>query len=395
MNAHAELIARTSAGFVTAFGTQPDILVFAPGRVNLIGEHTDYNDGFVLPCAIPFGTMIAMSRRNDMRVEAVALDLDSRIGFTADHDIAPAEPGHWSSHVRGIVAGLGQHGFTPTGANIAVAGNVPHGAGLSSSASLGVALGYGLSQLAGQDAPDLVQIARLAQWSEHHHVGCACGIMDQLASACGQNGHALLIDCENLAIRPVALPADTAIIIVHSGIQRELAESAYNVRREQCERAAHHYGVTALRGLDTVSLQSRRAGLDETAFARARHVVTENDRTLRAAKAFERGDLASLGIEMRASHASLRDDFEVSLPPIDALVECLNTAIGDSGGARMTGGGFGGCVVGVLATSKLDDVYAALGTYWAKRGEKCQLLITVSPVGGAHLVEDRRRVSLA
>lgn len=388
MNDHAALRARARAGFIAAFGAEPDIIVFAPGRVNLIGEHTDYNDGFVLPCAIPFGTMIALSRRCDLRVDTVALDLGDRDGFAADSHITQAEPGHWSSHVRGVVAGLATHGFTPVGANVAIAGNVPQGAGLSSSASLGVALGYGLARLSGQAAPDRLQLARLAQWTEHHYVGCACGIMDQLASAFGQSGDALLIDCQTQAIRPVVLPADTAILIVHSGIQRELAESAYNARRDQCERAARHYRVAKLRGLDYPALLSGRAGLDDTAFARARHVVSENERTLRAATAFERGDLAALGAEMRASHASLRDDFDVSLPPIDALVADLNTAIGGYGGARMTGGGFGGCVVGVLPTSRLAEVDAALDDYWA--GRLCPLRITITPAVGVHLVEDQR-----
>lgn len=356
----------------------------APGRVNLIGEHTDYNDGFVLPCAIPFGTVAALARRDDDRIETVALDLDARDAFSLK-DTPQLADGEWANHVHGVAAGLPEFGLLVKGADIAIAGNVPQGAGLSSSASLGVALGLGLSALAG-DEPDRQALARTAQWSEHHYVGCACGIMDQLASACGADGQTLLIDCRSLEIRPVPLPADAVIMIVHSGVTRELADSAYNERRAQCEAAARHYGVTALRDLDVETLEAGRAGLDEITFRRARHVVTENARTLAAADAMARGDLVALGQVMRGSHASLRDDFEVTVPAVDGLVETMAEAIGEEGGVRMTGGGFGGCVVAVLPRARVSAVHNALAAHWLRQDFTSPLQMETRPVSGAYLV---------
>lgn len=384
MSADPALVDRCVSGFRASFGRAPELVAFAPGRVNLIGEHTDYNDGFVLPCAIPFGTAVALARRDDARIEAVALDLGGRDTFSLD------EPqrlggGEWANHVHGIAAGLPHFGLRAGGADIAIAGNVPQGAGLSSSASLGVALGLGLSTLASSE-PDGKALARTAQWSEHHYVGCACGIMDQLASACGVEGRALLIDCRSLEMRAVPLPDDATIMIVHSGVTRGLVDSAYNERRAQCEAAARHYGVAALRDLDMAMLQNGKDGLDETALRRARHVVTENARTLAAAEALAAGDLAALGDAMRASHVSLRDDFEVTVPEVDDLVEGMDAVIGTDGGVRMTGGGFGGCVVAIVRRSRVTAVREFLTAHWRRRGVQPPLQLEVNPAGGAALI---------
>lgn len=382
-----DLAARAAAGFGRHFGFAPHRIAFAPGRVNLIGEHTDYNDGFVLPLALSYGTAVAFSPRTDGRVVAVALDCDDeRDTFAIDDDLAPVAAGHWSNHVRGVAAALRAQGKVVSGADLAIAGNVPQGAGLSSSASLGVATGLAFVACANGDAADPIQLARAAQWSEHHFVGCACGIMDQLASACGVMDAALLIDCRSTGIEPTPVPDDAVILVVHSGVARALAESAYNERRAQCAAAARHYGVGILRDLSEAALVAGMAGLDETVFRRARHVVTENARTVAMAGALRRADYATIGRLMNASHASLRDDFAVTLPAIDALAALMQEALGDRGGARMTGGGFGGCLVALTTKDRQPALEAALAGHWRRVGSAPPLQILVRPSAGARLV---------
>jgi galactokinase len=379
--------ARAVSAFRETFGREPTLVAFAPGRVNLIGEHTDYNDGFALPCVLEFGTAVALAPRADSRISARAHDLGGETGLFQLGDAIPVlEAGNWQNHLRGIAAGLPWFGLPVGGADLVITGDIPQGTGLSSSASLGVALALGLAALAGEAEPDRRTLARVAQWSEHHYVGCACGLMDQIASAFGEADRALLLDCRSLEVRQVRFPDEAAIMIVHSGVTRGLVDSAYNERRAQCAAAAAHYHVAALRDLDHASLEAGRAVLDDTTYRRARHVVTENARTQQAALAMERGDLASLGAAMRASHASLRDDFEVSVPPVDALVDFLNGVIGDSGGARMTGGGFGGCVVAALPQGMVSDVSSALNTFWSSKGMARQLSLVVRPSSGARLL---------
>ncbi len=378
------VIDRAVKGFFDAYGRRPQLVSFAPGRVNLIGEHTDYNEGFVLPCAIPFGTAVALGHRDDGIIRATALDLQGAVAqFDLAPDIPPAPAGDWANHVRGVAAGLLASGVNCPGADIAIAGNVPQGAGLSSSASLAVSLGLGLSRLGGVEAPDLTGLARIAQWSEHHYVGCACGIMDQLASARSVEGHALLIDCSNLDVQPVPVPEDAAIVIVHSGVSRGLVDSVYNQRRAQCEAAARHYGVDSLRDLDETGLMAGAGGLDAVTFRRARHVVSENARTLAAASALRANDLSALGALLRASHASLRDDFEVTVPAVDALVDFMADVIGNVGGVRMTGGGFGGCVVAILPKPGVTSLLDALETRSRLSGQSFPLKLAVIPASGA------------
>ena len=382
------VIDRAVKGFFDAYGRRPDLVSFAPGRVNLIGEHTDYNNGFVLPCAIPFGTAVALGHRDDGIIRATALDLQNAVAqFDLVPDIPPAPVGDWANHVRGVAAGLLASGMNFRGADLAIAGNVPQGAGLSSSASLAVSLGLGLSRLGGIAAPDLTGLARIAQWSEHHYVGCACGIMDQLASARSVKGHALLIDCSDLDVQPVPVPEDAAIVIVHSGVSRGLVDSAYNERREQCEAAARHFGVDSLRDVDETGLMAGAGGLDGVAFRRARHVVSENARTLAAASALRANDLSALGALLRASHESLRDDFEVTVPAVDALVDFMADVIGNVGGVRMTGGGFGGCVVAILPKPGVTPLLDALETRSRLSGRPFPLKLAVTPAGGAYCTD--------
>ncbi len=347
--------ARVRDAFARAFGEAPALVIHAPGRVNLIGEHTDYNDGLVLPCAIDFGTVVGARRREDGRVRVVAADFDDGIDeFTAATPIAHAQG--WAEYVRGAVQVLGSSG----GADLAVAGDVPQGAGLSSSASLLVALIETFRRLDGIEGMSATDVAVMARRAENEFVGVNCGIMDQLISARGVAGHALLIDCRTLEARPVGLRDGLVVLIVHSGIERGLVGSEYNRRREECDRAAGHYRVEALRDVDAAMLERDRAGLDDVAFRRARHIVSENARVLETATALEAGDTAALGRLMAASHASMRDDFEITTPGIDRLVVIVARAIGERGGVRMTGGGFGGCVVAVLAADAVDLALAAV-----------------------------------
>ena len=378
------LISSLTAAFERSFQGAPDMLAQAPGRVNLIGEHTDYNDGFVLPCAIDFHTLVAARARSDRVVRVVALDYADQLDeFSLDTPIVPREDVPWANYVRGVVQMLLAHGMALGGADLALLGNVPQGAGLSSSASLEVAVGQafkGLYRLNGLSPTDL---ALIAQRAENQFVGCNCGIMDQLISARGQQGHALLIDCRSLHTQAVPMPQDMAVMIIHSRVRRGLVESEYNTRRAQCEQAARHYGVAALRDLTVAQLQAGSQGLDAVAYRRARHVVTENQRTVDAAAALAAHDMRVMGQLMAQSHVSMRDDFQITVPAIDALVDITQNAIGPEGGARMTGGGFGGCVVALVPQALVAHVRSAVqAQYRSPQGELAQIHVC-SPSAGA------------
>jgi galactokinase len=368
--------------FERAFGAPPVLAARAPGRVNLIGEHTDYNDGFVLPCAISVESRVVAAPRGDGRVCAMACDFGgARAEWDLDAPFAADSAAPWADYIRGMTCAMVARGHRLVGADIAVSGTVPKGAGLSSSASLMVAIGTALAELAGLTiAP--AEIALMAQAGECDHVGMRCGIMDQLASASGVKDHALMIDCRSLDVRPVMLPQEAAILIVHSGVARGLVEGAYNERRAQCEAAAAAVGVSALRDADMAML--KQAGLDPLTLARARHVVSENARVIAAAVALEAGDLAAMGTLMAASHASMRDDFQITVPAIDALVAELQALIGPEGGARMTGGGFGGAVVALCAANRAEAVLDAL-TYRKPDGTP-PLVLRETACDGAGLV---------
>ncbi len=370
--------------FARMFGARPALLVRAPGRVNLIGEHTDYNDGFVLPVAISVETRVAASPRSDRRIRVMASDFGGAVAeWDLDAPYAGSSAAPWADYIRGMTCAMMASGHKLTGADLAVSGTVPKGAGLSSSASLMVGIGRALAELAGAAIPP-AEIALMAQAGECDHVGMRCGIMDQLASACGVKGHALMIDCRSLAVRPVMLPKGVEILIVHSGVERGLVEGAYNERRAQCEAAAAAVGVPALRDADVAMLEG--AGLDPLTLARARHVVTENARVLAATEALAAGDLVAMGALMAASHRSMRDDFAITVPRVDALVAELGALIGPEGGARMTGGGFGGAVVALCPASRADAVLADL-TYRKPDGS-APLVLRETACDGANLVLD-------
>ncbi len=352
------LIQRTRDGFARAFGHAPDGVVFAPGRVNLIGEHVDYNDGLVLPMPISAGTAVAWSAQGGGQVDAIALDLDgARDAFVLGEQV-PHQPADWRSYLRGMAGEMAGRGLAAGGVKLAVAGSIPRGSGLSSSASLCIALGRAFQAAAGVRPAAPRELALAAQAAEHIWAGVHCGIMDQMAVAAGEAGRALLVDCRDLTTEVVPLPADWAVLIVQSGVRRGLVDGHYNQRRRDCEAAVAALGVRSLReaSADLVEV----ADLDPVVRRRARHVVSEIARAGAAVEAIRTGDLPALGQLFAASHASMRDDFEITVPPVDALVAVLTAAIGEAGGARMTGGGFGGAVVAVLPASAVPRVCAAV-----------------------------------
>lgn len=379
-----ELINKTSQAFETKFGYKPDTLIQAPGRVNLIGEHTDYNDGFVLPCAINYQTVISGHKRSDNLIRVIAVDYNNEQDeFSLDFPIEKHPKYQWANYVRGVVKHLKKHTDNIHGVDLAISGDVPQGAGLSSSASLEVAVAKMFQVL--YDLPlDGTQLALIGQEAENQFVGCNCGIMDQLISALGQTQHALLIDCRSLEAFPVSIPEDFAVVIINSNIKRGLVDSEYNSRRQQCEAAAKALGVKALRDVTLDELKQIESKLDPIVFKRARHIITENERTLKAASALANSDYTFLSNLMAQSHNSMRDDFEITVPAIDYLVEIIHNKLGDQGGVRMTGGGFGGCVVALVPKNKIDDIKAVVNdNYFKKFGIKEDFYVC-KPSKGVH-----------
>ena len=350
--------------FTTAFGYVPTHTLQAPGRVNLIGEHTDYNDGFVLPCAIDYQTVIACAKRSDRQVRVIAADYENQQDiFSLDEEIVSHSHQMWSNYVRGVVKHLQKRAPEFGGVDMVIAGNVPQGAGLSSSASLEVAVGTVFKQLYALPL-DGAAIAVNGQEAENQFVGCNCGIMDQLISALGEKDHAMLLDCRTLSTRPVPMPSDIAVVIINSNFRRSLVGSEYNTRRQQCEAGAKFFGETSLRDVELSQFTAQQDELDPLVAKRVRHVLTENARTLEAADVLARGDLARMAVLMAESHASMRDDFEITVPPVDQLVGIVKNTLGERGGVRMTGGGFGGCIVALMPFELVDTVKAAVAAQY-------------------------------
>ena len=344
-----------SSNFETHYGEAPALIAHAPGRVNIIGEHTDYNEGFVFPAAINFGTWVAATKRADNDILVTAMDYENQQNQFSLSDINYDEEQGWANYVRGVVKVLKEAIPDFGGANLLVTGNVPQGAGLSSSASFEVAILKALSAL--YELPlDGVQAALLGQKAENTFVGCSCGIMDQLISAMGNEGMAMLLDCQSLAIEHSPLPDSHQIVIINSNVKRGLVDSEYNLRRQQCEQGASLLGVSSLREATMEMLEGAKAHMPEVVYRRAKHIVTENARTLAASQALKAGDIETVSEAMAQSHISMRDDFEITVRPIDYLVEIIGKVLGKSGGVRMTGGGFGGCVVALVPSDKVEAV---------------------------------------
>ncbi|PHZ60029.1 galactokinase [Photobacterium leiognathi] len=372
--------------FTAVLGYQPSHLIQAPGRVNLIGEHTDYNDGFVLPCAINYQTVVAAAPRTDSIIRVVSVDYDNATDeFDLTQPIEFQQDKMWANYIRGVVKCLLERGFTFTGADIAVTGNVPQGAGLSSSAALEVVIGQTFKVLYNLEISQ-AEIALNGQQAENQFVGCNCGIMDQMISAEGRENHAMLLDCRSLETQAVSMPEDMAVVIINSNKKRGLVDSEYNTRRQQCEEAARIFGVKALRDVTIEQFNAKAHELDELVAKRARHVITENDRTVEAATALRNHDMKRMAELMAQSHASMRDDFEITVFEVDTLVEIVKDVIGEQGGVRMTGGGFGGCIVALVPPTLVDDVKAAVeAKYQAATGLKESIYVCQAKDGAGKI----------
>ena len=341
--------------FVRHFATQPTHVAIGPGRVNLIGEHTDYNDGFVLPVALKRDVRIVMRARPDNHVRLYSLEYDEWFGFDLDK-LAYNDQILWSNYVQGIAWSLQESGLTLTGIDGLISGNVPRGSGLSSSAALEVAAAKAFLTASGQpDALPGPQLAKAAQRAENQFVGVNSGIMDQFISVLGVENHALFIDCRSLDYQLVPFPENGALVIGNTKASRTLAGSAYNQRRQECETGVALLqsvlpGIRALRDVSSAQLEEHKALLPAIVYRRCRHVVGENERVLQTVAALARNDLVEVGRLMNASHDSLRNDYEVSSSALDVMVEAMRSAPGCYG-ARLTGAGFGGCAVALVEPS--------------------------------------------
>ena len=371
------------AAFREIFGYPARGLFRAPGRVNLIGEHTDYNDGFVLPMAIDRWVWMAAAPtgRQDRTIRLAALSLDSDVQLFSLDGLEPAADASWSNYVRGVLALLERAGHRLDSLDLVYAGNVPMGAGLSSSAAVEVATGTAVRALWGLELSDLV-LAQVCQQAEHEFAGTRCGLMDQLISVVGQEGHALLIDCRHLTWEAVPLPDSVAVVVCDTGKRRGLATSAYNERRAQCEEGARLLDVVALRDLDVDGFEAKAQELSPLLRRRCRHVVHENDRTLRAAKALLQGRIDLFGQLMNQSHASLRDLYEVSCEELDLMAALAQSQPG-CWGARMTGGGFGGCVVALVEREALAGFTQVVATRYESQTRRTPALYVCQPSAGA------------
>jgi galactokinase len=370
--------------FQDRFGGAPALIVRAPGRVNLIGEHTDYNDGFVLPLAIEHAVWIALRPRRDETVRLISIDFNGSAEFDLSKIVKQQQP-LWAEYIKGVAWSMQEAGHALRGWDGVIIGDVPIGAGLSSSAAIEVAAARAFAAVS-DIAWEGARMAKLCQRAENRWIGVNSGIMDQMISAAGVEGRAVLIDCRHLTLEAVPFPAGTAVAILDTATRRELAAGGkYNERRQQCEDAASAFGVRALRDLDPARLMREIDRLDPLTARRARHVVTENARTLQAAAAMRAGDPDELGGLMNASHISMRDDFDISRPELDAMVE-IAQAHAACYGARMTGGGFGGCAVALIRADAADSFAADVAAAYLSATQLTPRIYITQASAGAALV---------
>ena len=365
-------------------GADRPAVVRAPGRVNIIGEHTDYNGGFVLPIAIARDTLVACRRNGTRTVRIHSLDFDRTGEFHLDHAQKRTDL-PWLNYPQGVAACIERGGARLTGVDCAVQGSVPIGGGLSSSASVEVAFALAFCE-AGQIEIDRKSLALLCQKAENDFVGVNCGIMDQYVSLFAKKGHAVLIDCKNLKHDLVPVDNDRAeFIVCNTGVKRELGASEYNARRAHCEEAAAKLGVKLLRDVSQEDFEARCGLLSDVVRKRARHVITEDVRTNRAVDALKARDLPEVGRQMNASHESLRADYEVSCKELDIMVEIARRVEG-AYGARMTGAGFGGCTVNLVAKESVEEFTAAIKREYAGRtGIEPAVLVTTAEDGAGRV----------
>ncbi len=385
-----ELTAFITAEFQKAYGRAPRWIAAAPGRVNVIGEHTDYNDGFVLPMAIEFYTIMAADRPVDGK-NVITLRSTSQADVATIDLSAPVKPSapKWGNYPRGVVAGFLARGVNPGGLDVLVHSTVPLGSGLSSSAALEVCTATLIEAVTGK-AIDPVEKALLAQKAEHDFANVPCGIMDQFISALGREGHLLLLDCRTrqTELVPMSDPS-VALLVINTNVKHELSGGEYAERRAQCEEAARNLGVKSLRDVTADQLEQGKSKLSEVVFRRARHVIGEIERTLHAAEGIRQSNWPTVGQFMYASHYALRDDYEVSCKELDDVVEIAED-IGYKGGiygCRMTGGGFGGCCVALVKADAVDAISKKIAAdYKAKTGIEATIFAS-RPASGATIIK--------
>jgi galactokinase len=379
--------------FKVRFGTAASIYR-APGRVNLIGEHTDYNDGFVLPAAIDFYCWAAVAPRRDRKLVIHSENFNETVEAGLD-SLSPLEKKHWANYPLGVAWALAQAGKPLSGANLYISGEVPLGAGLSSSAAVEVAIGFALLNQSGL-AVDRAELARLCQKAENEFVGAHVGIMDQFISCFGRASHALLLDCRSLQYEFVRLPPDLRLAICNTMVRHELASGEYNARRAECEEGVRILRtvlpeIRALRDITLPQLEKHVRILPAKVFARCRHVITENARVKSAVDAFQRGESKALGPLMQDSHRSLRDDYEVSCRELDLMVEIAMAQPGLIG-ARMTGGGFGGCTINLVESAAVSDFKRNVAAeYSSKTGLTPEIYVSPASEGAQQMALERNR----
>lgn len=377
--------------FTKAYGRPPRWLAAAPGRVNVIGEHTDYNDGFVFPMAIDRYTVIAAAPSaggaNQVQLRSTVGEAAATIDLS--RPLAPAKKGTWYNYPLGVIAGFMARGVKPGGFDALIHSTVPLGGGLSSSAALEVSTATLLEAITGKTL-DPVEKALLCQKAENEYAGMPCGIMDQFISVMGQKDHILLLDCRSRKTELVPMMDPTvALLVTNTNVKHELTGGEYAKRRAQCEAAAKTLGVPSLRDADAEKLERARAKMDDVVYRRARHVISEIERTVHAAEGVRASNWPTVGQLMYASHSSLRDDYEVSCPELDAVVD-IALSIGPKGGVygcRMTGGGFGGCTVALVQAGQVADISSVIAAEYEKRTKIKPTLFVSRPAAGATLLQ--------
>jgi galactokinase len=385
------LAAQTTRQFINLYGRQPSWLAAAPGRINLIGEHTDYNDGFVFPMAIERYVAIAADRPSpDTRlIRLYSTHSDKPVIIDLAQPLKPLAAGHWGNYPLGVIAGFLARGLNPGGFDALICSTVPLGGGLSSSAALEVSMATLLETITGKKL-DPVEKALLCQKAEHDYAGTPCGIMDQFVSVLGQENRFLLLDCrsQKLELVPMTDPS-VAVLVINTNVNRELAGSEYPVRRKQCEAAAKNLGLTSLRDATAGGLEQARDKMDKTVFRRARHVIGENERTVRTAEGVRGANWTTIGQLMYDSHTSLRDDYEVSCPELDAVVEIAKSIGLNRGmyGCRMTGGGFGGCAVALVKADAVDVISNWMAAEYRKKTRIEPTIFVSRPAAGASVLK--------
>jgi galactokinase len=377
------LISSVKSAFINTFKSEP-LLIFSPGRINIIGEHTDYNEGFVFPAAINKGIVAAFQKSDTGISTAHALDMDSTLEFSLEN-MAPAAAGRWENYVLGVIAEIQKRGKTIGNFNLVFRGNIPAGSGMSSSAALENAIVYGLNELfdLGLSKHEMILISQKA---EHNYVGVNCGIMDQFASMFGIENNALLLDCRSMASKPYHIDfKDYQLMLINTNVKHNLADSAYNNRRSVCEHVSKLLGVKALRDATENDLETIKDQVSPEDYQKALYIIQENDRAVQASKAMEEGDLVKLGQLIYGSHSGLQHQFKVSCEELDFLVEQAKEN-SDVLGARMMGGGFGGCTINLVSKRAADSFAENASKAYKKTFNKDCSVYTVELSDGTHVI---------